>query len=117
MAKGFGIAAIIVVVISFFIPVVGYVGVGIAMVLAAIAALAGDRVFATVTAIVGAVSVFAFSPLMWAAMASEDGGTCGKSSFFALVIGILALPFIAMMLNASGKVALGKNTGRNSSGH
>ncbi|MCJ8325151.1 MAG: hypothetical protein HRU29_11955 [Rhizobiales bacterium] len=103
MDKGFGISAIVVVIISFFIPVIGHIGVAIAMVLASIGALAGDRTFAIITTIVGAVSIFIFSPLMWVAIYGL--GSVGV----AFVIVILALPIIAIRLNASGKIELGKN--------
>lgn len=46
MGKGFGIAAVIVVVLSFFVPFVGILGTGLAMILAAVCVLACDRVFA-----------------------------------------------------------------------
>ena len=110
MGKGFGIAAMIVVVISFFIPFVGFLGTGVAMVLATVAALAGDRVFATVTSLVGAVSTFFFSPTMWLMMAAPDSPTGGKTTFFIIVVGVLALPIVGMLLHSSGKLALGQSS-------
>lgn len=43
---GFGIAALVVAILAIFVPVVGIFVSGVALVLAALAALAGDRVFA-----------------------------------------------------------------------
>jgi len=106
MSTGFGIAAVIVVVLSFFVPFVGIFGTGFAMVLAAIGALAGDRIFATITALVGAVSIFVFSPTVWVTVAA-DGIAGGMMGFTILILIVLALPFLAMFLNASGKIMLG----------
>ncbi|MCB1474833.1 MAG: hypothetical protein H6883_02605 [Rhodobiaceae bacterium] len=108
MAMGFGIAAVITVVLSFFVPLIGIFGTGFAMLLAAIGALAGDKMFATVTSLIGAVSVFMFSPTIWATMAAPDSPSGGKSVFFTIVIVFLALPILAIFLRSSGKFALGK---------
>jgi hypothetical protein len=47
MAKGFGIAALILVIVAMFTPIVGIFVSGIAVFFSVIAALAGDRAFAT----------------------------------------------------------------------
>ena len=62
MAKGFGIAALVCAILAIFIPFVGIVVSGIAIVLAIVAALSGDRVFATATSLIAAVNTFFLSP-------------------------------------------------------
>ncbi len=101
MAKGFGIAAVIVVLISFFLPVIGVFTTGLAMVFAAIGALAGDRVWATVTALIAAVSIFFFSPTVWVLLAAPDDGSGNKTTVTVVIIAFLALPFLAMIFSAS----------------
>lgn len=62
MAKGFGIAALICALLALAIPLVGIVVSGIAIVLAIIAALSGDRVFATATSLIAGINTFFLSP-------------------------------------------------------
>ena len=109
MAKGFGIAALIVALIAFGVPVVGLFVSWLAAVLAVIAALAGDRVFATVTALVAVVNTFFLSPLTLAMFIGE-GQQEGQPVLLIATIVIFAAPFIAMMLNATGRLALGKTS-------
>jgi len=61
MAKGFGIAALVCAIVAIFVPFVGIVVSGIAIVLAIVAALSGDRVFATATSLIAAVNTFFLS--------------------------------------------------------
>jgi hypothetical protein len=58
MAKGLGIAALIVALVAFFIPLVGIFFSVVAIILAVAAAFLGDKVFATVVPIVVAVNTF-----------------------------------------------------------
>ena len=107
MAKGFGIAAMIIAIIAIFVPFpVTFIPVVAALALAVIAALAGDRVFATVTAIISALNVVMFSPLLFAFL--MDGSARGGSAYLLPMLAALAAPFVAMALNASGKLAFGK---------
>ena len=94
--------------LTFFVPFVGILGTGLAMILAAVGALAGDRVFAIITSLVGAISVFVFSPVMWAVMAAPYKSNRRETLFFVIVIAVLALPLIIIFLNSSGKIAFGK---------
>lgn len=110
MGTGFGVAALIIALVGFFIPIFGIFVTGIALILAAIGALAGDKVFATATAIFSAASIFVFSPSMWAVMATPDDPTGGKTNIYILIGVFLALPFIAMFLRSSGKLMIGKRT-------
>lgn len=106
MAKGFGIAALIVALVAFGVPVFGLYVSWLAAALAAIAALAGDRVFATTTPIIAITNTLFFSPLALATFASESEG--GSNVLLYVTIIVFAAPFIAMILNAMGKGAVGK---------
>ena len=106
MSKGFGIAALIVALVAFGVPLFGLYASWVAAVLAVIAAFAGDRVFATTTPIIAAVNTLFFSPLALAAFAGENES--GSNALLYITIILFAAPFIAMMLNATGKVAFGK---------
>ena len=106
MAKGFGIAALIVALVAFGVPLVGLFVSGLALLLAAIGALAGDRVFAIATPILVAINTFVLSPTTWMALA---GGSNGEGKVLTVVIlAALALPIIAIFLNVSGKIMLGE---------
>jgi hypothetical protein len=107
MAKGFGIAGIIIVLLGMFIPIAGSFICWLGLALATVAALSGDRIFSVVTGLVAAVGVIFFSPLLWAAIAGENmqGGSVIP---IVTVLSIFA-PFVGIALNASGKVVLGKS--------
>lgn len=109
MAKGFGIAALVVAILAIFTPVVGILLSALALVLASIGALAGDRAFAVATPLIAGVNTFFLSPSTWIHIenARHDSGIS------ALMIGfyvLLAAPVIAIALNASGKVMLDRKT-------
>ncbi len=91
MAKGLGIAALLIAIIAFFIPVVGIAFSILALVLATMAALGGDRAYATATPIVVAVNTFGLSPSMWLVMGLSSGA-------FQFVLVMLALPYIVMLI-------------------
>jgi len=110
MRLGFGIAALVIMffgMIAFF-PINLLLS-GVAIICAIVAALAGDRIFAVITALAAGGNVFILSPLTVAAMMGE-GMSQGTGSVFFVVIAFVAAPFIAIWLNASGKVALGQKS-------
>src|ERR1700735_4047439 len=97
MSKGFGIAALVCAIIAIFIPL-GIVVSAVAIVLACIGALSGDRIFATATAVIAVVNTLFLSPSTWIML---GGGDPGAKSFMTTVILVGgALPFVAMALNA-----------------
>src|SRR5262245_15708583 len=104
MAKGLGIASLAVAVVSVVVPLLGlYLSAG-AIVLAVIAALAGDRAYAAVTPVVAVVNVLFLSPFTWL-LISDHGGR-GVPGFYGLVGIFFAAPFVAMLLNAKRKVVI-----------
>jgi len=108
MSKGLGIAALVVALVALGVPLLGLYVSWLAAVLAVIAALAGDRVFATATPVIAAINTLFFSPLALATFASENEG--GSNVRLYITIILFAAPFIAMVMNATGKFALGKST-------
>lgn len=103
MAMGFGIAALIVTMIAFGVPVYAIVVTWLGMVLASIGALAGDRIFATAAPVLAAVNTFMFSPLTVAHFRHSEMGTF----LFVATLALLAAPIVSIFLHASGKVVLG----------
>ena len=79
MNKGFGIAALVIAIIAIFIPVVGIFFSGAGLILAAIAALAGDRAFAVATLLIAGVNTFFMSPSVWAALAGSGRWSRARS--------------------------------------
>jgi hypothetical protein len=100
MAKGFGIAALVIVIVAFFVPIFGILVSGLAILFAVAAALAGDRAFATATPIIAGINTFFLSPSTWAMM---GGQTDAERTTFVLVLLLgIAAPFVAIALNAAG---------------
>lgn len=99
MDKGFGIPALVFAIISIFVPLFGIFVSGIAVLLAVLSALAGDRIFATSTAVIVAVNTFFLSPLTLALLVQKTG-------FLLAALACLAAPFVAIALNASGALML-----------
>lgn len=107
MGKGLGIAALILILLGMFIPFIGIFITWLALALATVAALSGDRTFSIATGVIGIVGVIFFSPLLWVAGAGES--MQGKSFIQIVTIVTLLGPFIGVALNATGKVVLGKS--------
>jgi hypothetical protein len=103
MSKGFGIAALVCAIIAIFIPF-GIVVSAVAIVLACIAALAGDRIFATATAVIALVNTLFLSPSTWIMLGGNDPSA--HNFMMTLILVGVALPFVAMALNAAGKLSL-----------
>ena len=109
MAKGFGIAALVVAIIAIFVPFYGIHLSAIALILAALAALAGDRAFAVATPIIAAADAYFLTPSLWLAMkGTEQSG--GSGGLWMGLIVFLAAPFVAIALNASGMIVLDRKT-------
>lgn len=112
MSKGFGIAALVCAIIAIFIPL-GIAVSAVAIVLACTAALSGDRIFATATAVIALVNTLFLSPSTWIMLGSNDPGA--KTFMTMLILVGAALPFVAMALNAAGKLTLKSKSLPNSS--
>jgi hypothetical protein len=106
MAKGFGIAGLVLAILAIFVPLAGIFISGIAVVCAVVAALAGDRVFATAVPLIAGVNTFFLSASVWIMMAQQSQAE--RSSFTFLVLAFVAAPFVAMILNATGKIGISK---------
>ena len=72
MAKGLGIAAIIVALLGAFIPVFGFFIGLVALFFAAVAALAGDRVFSIATVAVSTIVFVFLTPSLWVSAIGES---------------------------------------------
>jgi lysozyme family protein len=107
MGKGFGIAALIVAIIAVFMPMPVWLYVAwVALLLAAVAGLAGDRVFAISVPVLTAANTAVFSPLTLYAL------TTSKDLHGLLTVHIIAMivPVAAIVLNASGKLTFDKRS-------
>ena len=104
MARSFGIAAIAVATVAIIVPLYGlWLSAG-AIALSVIAALAGDRIFATATPIIAVVNTLFLSPLTW--LLITDKGESNVRSFYVFVIAFFVAPFVAMFLNSRGKIVI-----------
>lgn len=98
MAKGFGIAALVLAILAIFVPLYGLWIAAIASLFAAISALAGDRIFATAAPIITAINLLFLSPAFWHLMNNSSDKTVN----YLIVLVLVGVPFIAMYLNHSG---------------
>jgi len=89
------------------VPIAGIFVSGLALVLAVISALSGDRVFATATPLIAGVNTFFLSPSVWMAMAGSSASG-EQTGFVVAIIVFLVAPFVAMILNATGNVVLNR---------
>ena len=106
MKVGFGIAGLVIAILGIFSPLTYSLYVGAAaLILVSIGALAGERALAVATALIVAANLFLFSPVTMAWL-TDDGPHNGRYLWVVIII-FLAMPFIAIALNASGKVVLG----------
>ena len=99
MARGFGIGALVCAIIAIFIPLYGLYVSALAIALAVVAALSGDRTFATATAIIAAVNTLFLSPLV------RIGLDQNPQAYIVVFLFIVA-PFVAIFLNKTGRVVL-----------
>ena len=75
MNKGFGIAALVFAILSIFIPAVSIYVVWLALVLATLAALTGDKVFSFSTFLICLVNVIFLSPLTMLVLVQKEMGS------------------------------------------
>lgn len=102
---GFGIGALVCAILAIGVPLYGFYVSGLAIVLAVVAALNGDKIFATsATVIAGANTIF-LSPLFMAVIAS----TRASGEIYALIAAFLIAPFVA--------IAIGQARGRQPERH
>lgn len=100
MGKGLGIAALIFIILSFPLPVVGtWVGY-FALALAALSALAGHRTLVIATAAIAAVKMYFMSPGLMATMYAKVEGY-PISPFFALTTFFVALPIVMLVFRGA----------------
>jgi hypothetical protein len=103
MAKGLGIAAIVLLLISFPIPIIGtWIGY-LALVLAALAAVFGSKTLPIATTVLAAIKMYFLSPGLMATMyipfAKVDGQSAPLAAYAALILttALVALPIVALI--------------------
>lgn len=98
MAKGFGIAALVVALLGIAVPIVTIFVIWLALVLAALAGFLGDKAFPIATVLTCLINLVFFSPLTWAALFGESlqGGSTLKVTTIILFI----TPLVALVIGA-----------------
>jgi hypothetical protein len=92
MDKGFGIAALLLAITAVSVPFFGIYVSTFAILLAIVAALAGERVFSTATSLIAGINTLFLSPAIWAAIKGSEATTLTMVTLAAV-----AAPFVAMM--------------------
>ena len=104
MGKGFGVAGIIVVFMSFFVPVLGPLMSMGALAIVSLGALFGERSYSVATTLLAGLNIFLLSP-SWTLAVSEPTQADGSNQFMTLTILAFCLPFVGMLLNGLGVAA------------
>lgn len=109
IGAGFGLAALIVALFGAFVLIVGLFVGWLALVLAALGALSGDRGFAIAATLVSGVVFIFLTPSLWADFAVGDQNVAGNGYLLTTIsLVLLAAPLAGIALNASGRLALNK---------
>lgn len=101
MGKGFGVAALVVALLAFAVPLVTIYVVWLALGLAVAAALFGDKVFPIAAVCASLINLVFFSPLTWMALAGESLG--GGSALKTVTILLFIAPIAALIFRAVTK--------------
>lgn len=113
MAKGFGIAGLVLGILAIFVPVVSLFIIWLALVLVTLSAMFGDRIFSVATLTISIVNVLFLSPITIIALVGEQIGTERTGGSSVLLVGsliVFAGPIIGLILNATGRVAFGSSS-------
>ena len=105
MGKGLGIAGLVILLLSFPIPIFGTIIGYLALVLVAIAAIFGEKTLVIATTVLAAIKMYMLSPALMGAMYSDTedaGGVFFTVTFFA------ALPIIALIFRPAIRGMLSK---------
>jgi hypothetical protein len=98
MARGLGIGALVIGILSLTVPVISLYVVWLALLLAAVAAVAGDKTFAIATFAICLVNVLFLSPATWLAFAGEQHA--GGIALRLLTTILFAAPLAILVIGA-----------------
>jgi hypothetical protein len=103
MAKGVGIAALVLAILAIFIPLYGLFIAAAASMRAVISALAGDRIFAVAAPVITAANLLFLSPSFW----YIQNNSSDKTPNYVIMCVLVGAPFVAMYLHHNGKLKIG----------
>ncbi len=96
MAKGIGIVALFVAFLAITIPIpLTPLVIWLGLILAVIAGILGDRIFATATPLITAVNILLLSPLTLAYLHTPQ-----NTAHYNATVALLIAPFVAMLIHA-----------------
>lgn len=103
MGKGLGIAALVIGIVSIFVPVVSLYIVWLALILAALAGISGDKTFSIATVAICFINVAFLSPATWMAIAGEGLGGGSFLKVGTVILFIAAIAAIVFGLSSAKK--------------
>jgi hypothetical protein len=105
MGKGLGIAALVVSIISIFIPLYGIFLGWLALLVVLFAALAGDITFTIAVVVISVINYIFLSPSLWivAAGAHLNPKQSSSASLIGLTAVLVIVPMVALILRQVGK--------------
>jgi hypothetical protein len=116
VGKGVAIAALVIAIVGGILPAIGlYVG-WIALLLACVSALLGEKGLTIATMVVSAIMFVFLTPSLWLSQGAISLGHAGMeagdklppfSPFLAISLVLLLAPAVCMFLRASGRLTLG----------
>jgi hypothetical protein len=98
MSTGLGIAALVFGILSIFIPVISLYVVWLALALATIAALSGDKTYSIATFVICLVNVLFLSPATWMAFSGEALSRGSALKVFTIVMFVAPIAGILLSL-------------------
>lgn len=111
MAKGMGIAALCVALVAILVPVYGPLHLSaLAIAIATVGALAGDRVFAVAVPVIAFVNFWFLSPSVSIIIHGMSKSAQGAAPLYFVAAIFFFAPFVAMYCHSSGFFRLGTRT-------
>ena len=110
MGKGVGVGSIILATVGIFVPVAGIFIGWLALLLAAIAGLAGEVTLTVAVVAISVVNYLFLSPSLWLATAGanlQPGPGSPNVAIYITIVLVIA-PVATLMLCKTGKVVIGR---------
>lgn len=99
MKLSLAIAALVIVILAIFIPVYGIVLTALALILATVSALMGERAITIATTVVAFVSVIFLSPVIWVAVHAAESSSV-RYVAYVLALAFLFAPIVGMIIDS-----------------
>lgn len=105
MAKGLGIGALVISILSIFLPAIGVFIAWIGLILASAGALAGDKAFAVSCSVIGTVNLLLLSPSVWLEQGGRQLNGGGTGVLLIISLFLIAAPLVCIFIKTRSNVS------------